>query len=106
MQVSKWGNRLAIRLPQAVVDALQVKEGDEIDISVEGARAFAVDREAANQRQDAQGIEDGRAVKREICIVVRRVGVRAPDEPVFRYQCSLECGETGRFTCRNALGFC
>ena len=30
MQVAKWGNSLAIRLPAAVVEALKLKEGDEI----------------------------------------------------------------------------
>ena len=89
MQVSKWGNCLAIRLPQAVVEALRLKEGDEIEISVAGAREFVVDRnrrreraleilqnsnwkfpagwkfdrEAANQREDRQGIEDGREIE-------------------------------------------
>jgi len=27
MQVAKWGNSLAIRLPAAVVEALELKEG-------------------------------------------------------------------------------
>ena len=44
MQVSKWGNSLAIRLPAAVVDALELKEGDDIEIVVAGARAFGVKR--------------------------------------------------------------
>ena len=44
MQVSRWGDSLAIRLPNAVVDALELKEGDEIEIQVAGARAFAVAR--------------------------------------------------------------
>ena len=44
MQVSKWGNSLAIRLPASVVEALGLKEGDEIDIHVAGARDFAVAR--------------------------------------------------------------
>jgi antitoxin MazE len=44
MQVSKWGNSLAIRLPAAVVEVLDLKEGDDIDIRVEGARALAVRR--------------------------------------------------------------
>jgi antitoxin MazE len=87
MQVSKWGNSLAVRLPQAVVEALKLKDGDEIEISVVGAREFSVDRdrrrekaleilrnsnwkfppgwkfdrESANQREDTQRIEDGRA---------------------------------------------
>lgn len=46
MQVSKWGNSLAVRLPAAVVDALDLKEGDEIEIHVAGARAFEVQRRA------------------------------------------------------------
>ena len=44
MQVAKWGNSLAIRLPAAVVAALGLKEGDEIEIQVAGARKFAVAR--------------------------------------------------------------
>jgi len=46
MQVAKWGNSLAVRLPAAVVEALGLKAGDEIEIHVEGARAFAVARRA------------------------------------------------------------
>jgi antitoxin MazE len=42
MQVSKWGNSLAVRLPAAVVETLHLKEGDEIEIEVTGARRFAV----------------------------------------------------------------
>jgi len=42
MQVSKWGNSLAIRLPAAVVEVLGLKEGDDIDIHVAGARALEV----------------------------------------------------------------
>lgn len=42
MQVAKWGNSLAVRLPAAVVEALNLKEGDEIDIQLAGARAFEI----------------------------------------------------------------
>jgi antitoxin MazE len=44
MQVGKWGNSLAIRLPVAVVEALELKEGDEIEIHVADARRFGVAR--------------------------------------------------------------
>ncbi len=44
MQVSKWGNSLAIRLPAAVVEALNLKEGDEIDIAVAGTRKVDVSK--------------------------------------------------------------
>jgi antitoxin MazE len=44
MRVAKWGNSLAVRLPAAVVDALALKEGDDIQIDVAEARAFSVSR--------------------------------------------------------------
>ena len=44
MKVAKWGNSLAIRLPATVVAALELKEGDEIEIRIEGAREFSVAR--------------------------------------------------------------
>ena len=50
MQVAKWGNSLAIRIPQAVVEALELKEGDEIEIRVAGKREFAVDHDRKRER--------------------------------------------------------
>ena len=47
MQVAKWGNSLAVRLPQAIVEALKLQEGDEVQIEVVGSRAFEVEREPA-----------------------------------------------------------
>ncbi|MGE0008070.1 MAG: AbrB/MazE/SpoVT family DNA-binding domain-containing protein [Parvibaculaceae bacterium] len=44
MQVAKWGNSLAVRLPAAVVEALEIKEGDEIEIHVRDARVFDIAR--------------------------------------------------------------
>ena len=37
MRVSKWGNSLADRLPAAVVEALSLREGDDIEIAVAAA---------------------------------------------------------------------
>ena len=46
MQVGKWGNSLAVRLPTAVVEALGLKEGDEIEIEVaDDVRTFRVARD-------------------------------------------------------------
>jgi antitoxin MazE len=42
MQVAKWGNSLAVRLPAAIVEALELKEGDDIQITVAGSRTFEV----------------------------------------------------------------
>ena len=42
MQVSKLGNSLAVRLPATIVEALHLKEGDDIEIHMVVARAFEV----------------------------------------------------------------
>ena len=45
MQVSRWGNSLAVRLPAAVVEALGLKEGDDIAIEVAEPRRFRIARD-------------------------------------------------------------
>jgi antitoxin MazE len=45
MQVAKWGNSLAIRLPVAVVQALELKAGDEVEIKVTSSREFHLSRQ-------------------------------------------------------------
>lgn len=50
MQVARWGNSLAVRLPASVVEALGLKEGDEISIKVAGERAFDVERDRSRER--------------------------------------------------------
>ena len=47
MQVSKWGNSLAIRFPASMVQALDLKEGEEIDLHLVGARDFEVSKKPA-----------------------------------------------------------
>ncbi len=46
MQVAKWGNSLAVRLPASVVQALNLKEGEEIDLHIAGERSFEVAKQA------------------------------------------------------------
>jgi antitoxin MazE len=53
MQVSKWGNSLAIRLPAAVVDALELKEGDHIEVTIAGARSSKFVAIAAGKRRSS-----------------------------------------------------
>ncbi len=50
MQVARWGNSLAVRLPTAVVDALALKEGDQIEIRVAADREFEVTRDRSRQK--------------------------------------------------------
>jgi antitoxin MazE len=46
MQVAKWGNSLAVRLPAVVIEALQLKVGDDIEIHVVDERTLDVRRPA------------------------------------------------------------
>jgi len=50
MQVSKWGNSLAVRLPAAVVEALRLREGDDIEIRIASTRAFELRRDSSRDR--------------------------------------------------------
>ena len=49
MQIAKWGNSLAVRLPASVVEALGLKEGDDIEIDVAGDRAFEIRKKAGTR---------------------------------------------------------
>jgi len=44
MQVAKWGNSLAVRLPASVIKVLELEEGDDIEINVVGSRHFEVSK--------------------------------------------------------------
>lgn len=58
MQIGKWGNSLAVRLPRNIVDKLNLKEGSTIDSSaleralrdVEMSREEAIERVRALRR--------------------------------------------------------
>ncbi len=54
MQVAKWGNSLAVRLPAAVVEALHLKEGDQIEIRIAGHREFEVRRDRSKEKAIAR----------------------------------------------------
>ncbi len=49
MRVSKWGKSLAIRLPVSLVKALQLREGDEVEIVVSDERTFQVRRKPGQE---------------------------------------------------------
>jgi antitoxin MazE len=50
MRVAKWGNSLAVRLPRLVVEALDLREGDSIEIEVAGSRSLEITK-APGQRE-------------------------------------------------------
>jgi antitoxin MazE len=78
MQVAKWGNSLAIRLPASVVEALKLKPGDKIEIHVAGSRTFEIKRGAE---------------PREMLALLRKFRGRLPAG--FKFD-RLEANERGR----------
>jgi antitoxin MazE len=62
MRVAKWGNSLAVRLPSAVVESLDLKEGDQIEIRVLDRKEFAVVRD----RSGETAIEHMRRLRRPL----------------------------------------
>jgi antitoxin MazE len=64
MKVAKWGNSLAIRLPAAVVEIMDLKEGDDIDVRVAGTGALEIER--------SKGLEDMLARLRKFRGIVPR----------------------------------
>ncbi len=50
-QISKWGNSLAIRLPQAAVKSLQVREGEDVELTIDRDR---LEIRAARPRYDLE----------------------------------------------------
>jgi antitoxin MazE len=54
MQVAKWGNSLAVRIPAAVAEALGLKEGDDIQIVLAGDRRFEIERDPTRSKAVAR----------------------------------------------------
>ena len=42
MKVAKWGNSLAVRLPAAMVERLQLVDGDDIEVRADDPRTLTV----------------------------------------------------------------
>lgn len=49
MQVSKWGNSLAVRLPKALVDSMSLSDGDEINVVDIVGRTLVVEKQAKHR---------------------------------------------------------
>jgi antitoxin MazE len=44
MQVSKWGNSLAVRLPKKLVEDLGIAEGDDVDVKAADAQTIVISK--------------------------------------------------------------
>ena len=77
MKIAKWGNSLAIRLPAIVVEALELKAGDEVEVLAPGQRSLRV---------------QSRKSRRELIERLRKYEGRLP--PDFKFD-RLEANERG-----------
>ena len=50
MQVAKWGNSLAVRLPAALVKAMALNGGDEVEILIAGKRTFEIRKQPGTRQ--------------------------------------------------------
>ncbi len=50
MRVSKWGNNLAVRLPKALVEDLELRAGDEIEVVSKAPGRLVVRRDERRER--------------------------------------------------------
>ena len=44
MQVSKWGNSLAVRLPKKLVEAMALKPGDDVNLVALGGQELGLSK--------------------------------------------------------------
>ncbi len=56
LQIGRWGNSLAVRLPKALVERYKLQEGNEID-SGGIETALEAERSAAAQREREEALE-------------------------------------------------
>ena len=50
MRVARWGNSLGLRIPAAIVEALRLEEGDDVEVNIAGERAFDIRRDRSRER--------------------------------------------------------
>ena len=65
MQVAKWGNSLAVRLPANLVAVLDLKEGEEVELHLVGERQFEVTKKVSPP---------------EVLVKLRQLRGRLPDD--------------------------
>lgn len=51
MKVARWGNSLAVRIPRPLIDALGLREGDEVSLSAAARGRVAISKDRG--REDA-----------------------------------------------------
>jgi antitoxin MazE len=77
MQVSKWGDSLAIRIPPEIAEELHLVEGDEINVRAIGATEFVVECKPEPKP------DTPKPTRAEIIEMIRQMGTPLP--PDFKF---------------------
>jgi antitoxin MazE len=59
VRVQKWGNSLGVRIPKAVADQSQIREGCELEVSFEDGRVVLNPNKVPSLKQLLAGIRPG-----------------------------------------------
>ena len=62
MKLSKWGNSLGVRLPAALVQSENLKEGDTIEVHFRSGRVLEISRDLKKQ----EALEEVRKLRRPL----------------------------------------
>ncbi|KAG0163887.1 hypothetical protein DFQ28_011027 [Apophysomyces sp. BC1034] len=104
MQVAKWGNSLAVRLPASLVEVLKIREGDDIEIVVDGPHTFAIRKKPGVEallerlrtfREDADKADNAEALLK--CQPVISVQVLNEVTSVCRRKLAMDWEDIGKF---------
>ena len=49
MKVARWGNSLAIRIPAPIAEIMDLKEGDEVNVTVAGENEVSLGKSPSRQ---------------------------------------------------------
>ncbi|HEX6000254.1 MAG TPA: AbrB/MazE/SpoVT family DNA-binding domain-containing protein [Hyphomicrobiaceae bacterium] len=67
MKVEKWCDDLAIRLPAEIVEVLDFKEGDEVDIQISGPDTFGIECARGTERMFERLGKEAPRRERHVC---------------------------------------
>lgn len=62
LKVARWGNSLAVRIPAAVVAALDLKEGDEVNLTRVADGVYEIGRDFERE----QALQELRSLRRPL----------------------------------------
>jgi antitoxin MazE len=78
MQIARWGNSLAVRLPAKLMQELELKEGDDLEVEATGAKTFQLRKKMTRE----EAIE-----------ALKKLSFKLPDGYTFRREDAYPPGE-------------